>query len=332
MKMAFIGESVAAKVGMISSDLFEIIATEEFDEQEIENMPDIGTSILGHTGQPAIGYYACSSDNPDFNYDDVCSLGNEEIQDMVLESFSATKPDTVVIHDTHWWYNDIIDGSKFGHQVPLESDFDKVFAFNMMVKDAFINGAQSIVYMTFSASDKESGAPTSAYTVEMNKLMKTIDALSCEEGSPNSLVLAVFDWALLTCPTLQTTGECPREAHGFDDILPDGTHPSGDSGDWLVANFLNAVVADLSYMVLSRYLKYDGLYETYASDWQSAKLNPYSQHLGDQYAPDDGPPLEGLLHNYVICPNMDDYSLQTEVSKLEGKVYNDWSEISLPLE
>ena len=202
----------------------------------------------------------------------------------------------------------------------------------MMAKDAFINGVQSIVYMTISASDKDNGAPPSAYTVEMNKLLKTIDALSCAEGSPNSLVLAVFDWALLTCPTLQATGECPEAAHGFDSILPDGQHPSGDSGDWLAANFLNAVLADLSYMVLSRYPKYDGLYESYASDWQSAKLNPYSQHIGDQYAPVNDPPFEGLLHNYVICPNMDDYSLQTEVSKLEGKVYNDWSEMSLPLE
>ena len=325
-KMTFVGESVAAKIGMLTADFLEEV-DEMLTEEEKEQMPVFEVANVGHVGQPSIAYYACENDNPDFDFSVACGRGDEKVGAQVTQTFSITKPDSVVIHDSHWFFDDKDIKGAMGYQVPLYTDFDKTFAFNRMAKDALYNGAQSIVFLTMSASDENIGTdnpPPAAAIIELNKLMKTIEVMSCSATDPDSIALVVFDWALLTCPTLRTTGKCPDAAHGFDNILPDGLHPLDKAGEWLVSNFLQAMLADVSKML-------DGKLSGDFSTWASAKLNPYTQHLAAENPPDDNPPLEDLIHNYIICPVTNDYYLKDQMDKLEGKTYTSWKDFSYPL-
>ena len=97
-------------------------------------------------GTMAINYFACLSEM--YSEDDVCRFENFESKhpQLIVSSFEVTKPDVVVIHDAHW--SSGLPGGKDLNPVELHRDFEKVLAFNMLMKNAMENGVESVFFLT----------------------------------------------------------------------------------------------------------------------------------------------------------------------------------------
>jgi hypothetical protein len=101
-------------------------------------------------GSSAINYFACLSDDPKW-YNNACRFtnfkkGTLNVPQIVLSSIEVSKPNVVVIHDGHWSNGD--HGSHDLDPVKLHSDFEKVLAFNMLLKNANEHGVENVFYLT----------------------------------------------------------------------------------------------------------------------------------------------------------------------------------------
>ena len=243
---------------------------------------------LGIPAHPAISYFVCID-----HYDEYPECAKydadpmETEKDQVLSSFKLTRPDVVTIHDTHFV-------QKSDDIFKLPRLYDKALAFNAMAMDAMANGAQTIFYLTQSMKS-ESNDNLSRYNDEVTYFMQVVDALGCHEGDENSIRVSVINWAELTCPEIvEGSKTCAKEQHGFDDILPDDSHPFGDSGLWLTRESLAMVLEQVTQNFLPEEFHTQTPFE-----------NPASAALLDLAPPDDAPPLEELMFNYYFCTTTD---------------------------
>ena len=257
-------------------------------------------SNLGKEGRPAISYYSCLSSDTYQNSDCHDLKGNDAAQE-VLSSFRATSPNAVVIHDTHW-----LRLSK-EQSFALPTMFQKVLAFNNMANDAANNGADSIFYLTLSPLGGKEGM----YSIEMNDFLRTIDTLVCSNNEHSDGVrVSVVDWAKLTCPTIGNAETCSKQAHGFDKILPDDTHPFGESGMWLTRTILAIIIDEITQHDLLD--KYDF----------SPMDNPISKKLLTLAPPDENPALADMISSFYICPYSDSRKLEEHYNTL---VFHDYA-------
>mmetsp|Transcript_15017 Transcript_15017/g.17470 ORF Transcript_15017/g.17470 Transcript_15017/m.17470 type:complete len:997 (+) Transcript_15017:158-3148(+) len=317
MKMTIMGESVAEKIGMFWSDAFAYDVVVKDDD----NMPNVKITNMAHSGSNSINFYVCNSEHPDYDYSEECNNFESSIPREVLMAISLTKPDVLTFHDSYWGVSDV---SNKNDQIALVTDFEKILAFNLMLEDATSNGVKDIIYLTLSANDHNKKILPEDYWKEMHILMKTVETLRCSADSENSIGLTVVDWSYLTCPTLLASADspqCPSEAHGFSNILPDGQHPEGKSGDWLSKTALALAMADVAMKLPA---------EDYGdySTWEKALTNTISTQLLEMTPPDNNPPIEDLIHQFHICPQFDLSALEGFVTAHAYATFNSYGEYS----
>jgi len=144
------------------------------------------------------------------------------------------------------------------------------------------------------------------YQNEVSYFMQIIDALGCHEGDENSMRVSVINWAELTCPEIVEGGnECAKEQHGFADILPDDSHPFGDSGLWLTRTTFGMVLEQISQNFLPEQFHTQTPFE-----------NPASSALLELAPRDEAPPLEELMFNYYICTTTDYAALKEKANSI----------------
>eukprot|EP00492_Amphilonche_elongata_P004796 TRINITY_DN5165_c0_g1_i1.p1 TRINITY_DN5165_c0_g1~~TRINITY_DN5165_c0_g1_i1.p1 ORF type:complete len:215 (+),score=30.34 TRINITY_DN5165_c0_g1_i1:77-721(+) len=141
-----IGESVAAKIGMLWKD--QVSRDITLDEGEV--YPGTEVFNLGHTGHTCISYFLCLIEDDYYHYDR-CDQFESPVPEEVMRSFEATKPHLVAIHDQHWAFSNVNKEDNF----ELTEDIDRFLAFNMMTMNAVENGVKEMIFMTFSSSDWE---------------------------------------------------------------------------------------------------------------------------------------------------------------------------------
>merc|ERR1712086_733128 len=151
--------------------------------------------------------------------------------------------------------------------------------------------------------------------------MKTIDTLACSKDDERSIRMTVVDWAYLICPGIVGHDECVQEAHGFDQILPDESHPSGDSGLWLTKELLALIVADIAQHLLP---DEEGSY----SSFTEALTNPISEQLLTLAPPDENPELRKLVAGYYLCPNTNEVELQEKFNDRNTESYASYRDSS----
>ena len=262
-------------------------------------------SNLGKEGRPAISYYSCLSSEDTYQNPECQDLKENDAAQKVLSSFRATSPNAVVIHDTHW-----LRLSK-EESFALPTMFQKVLAFNNMANDAANNGADSIFYLTLSPL----GGKQEMYSIEMNDFLRTMDTLVCSNDDHSDGVrVSVVDWAKLTCPTIGNAEKCNKQAHGFENILPDGTHPSGESGMWLTRTILAIIIEEITQHELLD--KYD----------ISPMGNPISTKLLTLAPPDGNPALADIVSSFYICPYSDSRKLEEHYNTLVFRDYTRYEE------
>ena len=102
---------------------------------------------------------------------------------------------------------------------------------------------------------------TTSTTTSTTTAATTTDIHSLCANNNNQLstlkqMLHIIDASYLTCPTRTITTSrkiaCTNSAWGYDHILTDGEHPSGESGEFLGINILSQVVQDFYVDVLMR--------------------------------------------------------------------------------
>jgi hypothetical protein len=235
----------------------------------------------------AISYFLCLIEDPKFKFD---ACHNESaVAKEVTMSFTITKPNIAVVHDQHWASNGRLKSELL---MKVENDFERTLALNMMLHDAVLNNVNSMFYLTMSLTENEE----SYFWIEMTTLMKAVDILGCSKNSENNILFSVVNWAYLTCPSIFETGKCSRKAHGFDDILPDGTHPLGKAGEWLTDTTLSVIMAEYSLRIIEN--ENHGNYST----WENALKNPYTAKLLDFSPLPETPHLNHLVTSYYLCP------------------------------
>jgi hypothetical protein len=224
----------------------------------------------------------------------------------VLRSFLDTKPNAVVIHDQTWAF---AKKSKKNH-IGLPSLFDKILAFNMMISDALQNDVASIYYLTKSPRSGVLGVGSDAeYTTELILFQQMADTLACQNSNKEShgVRVVLVDWARLICPNISETGTvCKRSVHGFEDILPDGVHPVGESGEWLSKQILAIVLADMA-MIDS----------DHTMSWDEAMEIPVNHHLLQLAPADNQPPLHDLITAHTLCPYHNISQLKVDVDRIQ---------------
>lgn len=238
----------------------------------------------------SISYFLCLIDDPKFKFDSC--LDESATAKEVTMSFTITKPNIAVVHDQHWASNGRLNIELL---LKVKNDFDRMLALNMMLHDAVLNNVDAVFFLTMSLSENEE----TSYWIEMETLMKSIDVLGCSKDSENSILFSVVNWAYLTCPSIIENRKCHRRAHGFDDILPDGTHPIGKAGKWLTDTTLSVIMAEYSMRILNN--QNHGNFSTL----EYALNNPYTAKLLELTSLDESLHLNDLVHSYYLCPYHD---------------------------
>eukprot|EP00191_Tetraselmis_sp_GSL018_P011226 CAMPEP_0177607950 /NCGR_PEP_ID=MMETSP0419_2-20121207/18198_1 /TAXON_ID=582737 /ORGANISM="Tetraselmis sp., Strain GSL018" /LENGTH=1055 /DNA_ID=CAMNT_0019102581 /DNA_START=33 /DNA_END=3197 /DNA_ORIENTATION=+ len=294
LKLLVLGESIAAKLGVIFYELIEGSEdcqqkrrqTMAFPSFNITNLAIRGSHFVMHfleckTGrlQPPQGF----SDREGMLPPPVCGMqqsGEESIaaRSSAKDSIPATQPSIVVLHDQQW-------GSiRYQNLFREEQLFEAMSGFLSLA----MNNSVRIVFWLTPSIIKETG-PEAAR--ELGILGRYINATGCRRDKAG-IEFVVVHWHRLTCPTFnetRPTGWCPETAHGFYKILPDYVHPSGPPGTWLAAQSLSAIMA---YAALSL-PEMDGY-----SSWDAALRNPVSSCLLGEQPPDGDPPLRDLVDGY----------------------------------
>jgi len=326
IRITMIGESISLRIGMYWKEYVTIDLPSlgyEPDDSEIPSLKTI--SNMAVSGSSAIVFWLCKSQDPSYQFDNLLcdQFYDPQLVHGVMDSFQTTKPNIVAIHDQHWFREDLeSEGVENTLDQPIvlippaEHDryfimdrFVRILSFNIMASDALYNGADSIVYMTQSpdvGEDKENRMASENYFSEIDAIHDALTILSCSDSHDSfsrRINVTVVDWAKLICPHIGDYTVCEKyNVHGFDDILPDGWHPYGESGEWLTRIALS--------IVLGSYGVERGYYTTFNESLQ----NPMSEQLLTLAPPDGNPPLEDLVTNFTICPYDDDYK------ELEGQV------------
>jgi hypothetical protein len=306
--MTMIGESIAERIAMFWSDYIDIDMPLVVKDED--TFPALQLMSLAYSGKPAIAYFACLSEDPNYKYEHCDGIQSED-PGHVMDSIRMTNPDTIVIHDGHWAHEDEAwnKESLWPDLMWMATMFDKVFAFNMMLKEAAAVETKSMFFLTMSA-DHNSKTMSEKYNGEMSALLKTVDTLHCSPDDETSVRLSVVDWARLTCPTIgDETKKCPR-VHHFKEILPDGQHPSGDSGLWLTRQTLAITMGQISEHSLPEEF---GTFES----WEEGMENPISKQLLELSPSDGDDALQGLVTSYWVCPYMDYHQLEHDFKKLK---------------
>ena len=255
-------------------------------------------SNLGYALHPAIAYFPCLSSEPAYQ-DPECHHFTSDIPQKVLSGFPITEPDAVVIHDTHWQRGAEAPPDCHGHEeedpFTLPTLFHKVLAFNNMAKVAVDIGAQNVFYLTLSSTKKRI---SQMYFDEMNDFLSTVDTLACSEKDDSGIRVTVIDFAKLICPEIGMAHRCKRQAHGFKNILPDGIHPSGESGLWLTRTLLAIIIDEMTQHHLQNKQDF------------STMGNPISKKLLTLAPLDGNPALTDIVSSYYLCPYSDSKKLE----------------------
>lgn len=148
-----------------------------------------------------------------------------------------------------------------------------------------------VFFLTGSTSSPQVVLDTQKELRALEQFSQRFQKISnCSSNGERRISFNVVKWHLLTCPTF-TSGECPRSAHGFNKILPDGMHPSGTSGQWLAAQVLAIVLGQISYL------------DERESSLEKALGNEMTVIgcLLSENAPDNNPFLKDLVQSEWIC-------------------------------
>jgi len=315
ISMTVLGESVAERIAMFWTDYTNIDMPEVVKEED--PFPSLEVLSLAYPGKPAIAYFICLSEDPKYQYEhclgfDIDKPGN------VMESIQVSKPDVIVIKDAHWagesgpWNDEALQVNLMW----LPTTFDKVLAFNIMLGEAVRNKADTMFFMTMS-TNRNSRSLSEKYNNEKSIFMQTVDTLGCSQDDPSSVRLTMLDWARLNCPSIgDPTVECPI-VHGFKDILPDGQHPSGESGLWTTRIMLALIMEEVSQHNLPEKA---GKF----SSWDEAIANPMSEQILT-LAPTDGDDyLKSLFTSYYVCTQPNYGRLERTLNKLPEREYESY--------
>jgi hypothetical protein len=153
------------------------------------------------------------------------------------------------------------------------------------------------------------------YKQEINYFMEMVDTLSCDTfDDSKGINVSVLDLAKLICPTVADPGKICKKynVHGFDNILPDGRHPYGDSGLWLSREVLAVVLAHY------------GVENNYYSTFDEALKNPLSEQLLTLAPPDGDPALKDLITTYRICPYEDLSQLEEDTANKSYSLHSSY--------
>lgn len=303
ISMTCSGESVSSRTCNLQNNFI----LDEYVKDKSSDFPDLKISNLGHRSMTPIAYYACESTDPKYQYQRCKELSQEPTQ--TREVFKNIHPDIAMIHDQHWH----TDYDENPDNFALKTAFDRMLSVNLMIDNAISNGVDGIFFYTVSISDDSDNIENEGYYEEMQNLMEVIDFLGCDKDDNNSILFSVVDWGRLVCPTVET-GKCPQKAHGFDEILPDGTHPSGESGEWLTYNALSLVMSETALRLLPNNKGGKDF-----KSWDDAMTNPINKQVLALAPPDNNPPLEDLISSYYICPDIQKQGGKHNFSPLEQK-------------
>jgi hypothetical protein len=310
VRITIIGESVGNRIG--------IYWTADTNEDMVANVtedsflcPPVARNYAYFT-TAAIAYFVCFINDeriePYWFCDDFYSTKPEKI----MKSFNESKPTAVAIHDMHFALRTIDDRD----QVVLDTLFDKILAFNMMVLHGMENDVENFYYLNQSPKFWKKNFQES-YAKELNVFMNVMDALACSDDGDKEVQMrvSVVDWARLICPLIYIVDfKCDKRVHGFKDIMPDGMHPFGDAGQFLSRQTLAAVMADIA--------RYEKLKQSNTIlSWEDAFNIPFNKHLLSLSPPDGEPPLDDLVYSYVVCPYKDVMKLKKAYDVMTFPVY-----------
>jgi len=307
ISFTIIGESVAERIGMfwkdsMNQDIPPAIEGTGFPESELFN--------LGFASHAAISYFLCIEHYDEYptcagyDPDDRTTAGpdpDDDVPAKVMQAFKLTQPDIILIHDTHW--------TEFGNRVfLLETLYDRVLAFNSMAIEGMENGAQGIVFLTQSLKSSSLNNHD-IYRNEMIFFLDMVEILGCSQDDEGSIRLTLVNWAELTCPEIaRGSKKCNQAQHGFPDILPDDSHPFGESGLWLTRLSLALAYEDIVMSFLPEEFHTQVPFTNFAS-----------AALLDLAPPDDDPPLEELLFSYYVCPHRNFEEIKDKANKINPK-------------
>jgi len=181
--------------------------------------------------------------------------------------FVDSSVSVVLVEDSKYIAHLLLDKSpstSFVHLLTFLNFLRGVGITRMYLHDAnHLNGLSVDLFGNRSLDDPHLGYKTVIATLEQNfdlctKNSTDIHSLCANNHRLSSLkqMLHIIDASYLTCPTRTiTTGrkiECSNTAWGYNHILTDGEHPSGESGEFLGINILSQIVQDFYVDVLMR--------------------------------------------------------------------------------
>lgn len=301
--MTCTGESVSARTCMHQNNFI----LDSYVKDKSSDFPDLKITNLGHRSMTPVAYFACESTDPKYQYQRCNELSKEPVS--TREAWENYKPDIAMLHDQHWH----TDYDENKDNFALKTAFDRMLSVNLMVDNALRNGLEGIFFYTVSISDDSDNIENEGYYGELQALMEVVDFLGCDKDDDNSILFSIIDWGKLVCPTVET-GKCPQKAHGFDEILPDGTHPEGESGEWLSNNALALVMEETALRLLP-----NNKGGKHFKTWDDAIANPISKQALILAPPDNKPPLEDLVSSYYICSDIQTKGGKHDFGPLESK-------------
>lgn len=265
------GESIAFRMALMFDKILQR-CVEKDGQTQLDPLKIVNRALWGN---PAIACFLPQNviNKTSFlNSEYTAKCFEREVQQRVYESIPLTSPDIVVVHDGGW------------------ADSSKNRAYNAMARflmQALAYDVKHVFVLTNSASWR---IPTRKAQRGLDMLGEFFAQLRDKPCSKNEKRLSfnVVKWHLLTCPSF-ASGSCSIGSHGFEKILPDGVHPSGQSGQWLCAQVLSLVLGEINYL--------DNMVES-LNDSLEAGL---SSCLLSKNAPDSNPPLRDLVETKWIC-------------------------------
>lgn len=308
LRITMMGESIGLRIGMYWKDYVNLdlpALNYHPTASQFPTMTLLNNAAVG--GHAAIKYWICKSCYV-IRYSFCDGFHNERDGTIKSEVYSleTTKTDVITIHDMHWALR----------TNELPTSFDRILAFNILVADAIVNGANSIYYLNQSPCVLGHGNDAyEMYKQEINYFMEMVDTLSCDTfDDSKGINVSVLDLAKLICPTVADPGKICKKynVHGFDNILPDGSHPYGDSGLWLSREVLAVVLAHY------------GVENNYYSTFDEALKNPLSEQLLTLAPPDGDPALKDLITTYRICPYEDLSQLEEDTANKSYSLHSSY--------
>eukprot|EP00957_Ditylum_brightwellii_P130700 9970713-Ditylum_brightwellii.AAC.1 len=169
IRITLLGESIG--YNPTNADDFPII-------QSISNMAIGGFS--------AIAYWVCkSSEASQYEYcTDIKESTSHLKAKQVMSSIEMTKPDIVVIHDSHWSLHTETERDYKRDVIPLGTSYERIMAFNSLIADAINNTVRDIYYLNQSPVLKFKSKYK--YMQEVDYFMQMVDTLTCRDDNGSS--------------------------------------------------------------------------------------------------------------------------------------------------